>query len=235
MGPLDLAVDALGISPKDAALWIAERFDVPQIAPRKHIKEPRRLIHMAGFETALGLLIRSGVWSTGLSPVAQRLAAVLLELGNFRATAASEERDKIKSLDLSYRAMARYAGSSAGAMSPSAIAKGLSELEAIGWLQRQEPASTGPTRKVACYRLTPFSEQVCELANGTAAELRNDIAIEKELRRTQRQKRIDAIPTVASNKHKEKKAAKPEEVITKYKSLFSQRSVEQADATVGVA
>jgi hypothetical protein len=231
MGPLDLVSDVLGVSPKEAALWIAARFEVPRIAPRRHIKEPSRLIHAAGFETALGLLIRSGLWSTDLSPVAQRLATVLLELANFRATAASGPRDQTKSLHLSYRAIARFAGSKAGRMSASAIVRAIDELEAIGWLKREGSRSCGPTRKVTCYTLTPFSEQVYDRANATVVELKADIATEKELRKEQRQRRIDAIPTAASNGSKEKDRRESTAVVTKYDYLSPKNSVEPNDAS----
>ncbi len=198
MGPLDLVKDVLGFELKDAADWIAARFEVPRIPPRKHIQEPGRIIHTAGFETAMGLLIRSGLWAK-LSPVTQRVVSVLLELAEFRATAASEEEDKQKSVCISYRALGRYATSSAGRPSPSALSKALAELVEMGWLRREDRVR-GLLRKVASYHLTPFSESVLEYANATVAELKKEIAAEKELREQERRKRLNAIATVASTR-----------------------------------
>jgi hypothetical protein len=206
MGPLDLVADVLGLGLKEAAVWIAARFPVPYIASGKHIKEPPRIIHAAGFETALGLLIRSGLWAR-LSPITQRLVPVLLELAEFKATAASDQQDQTKSICISYRAMGRYAASKAGQTSASNISRALAELKEIGWLKPEKRAGSGPVRKVAAYILTPFSETVYECANATVAELNTEIAEEKKLRKQARRRRIDATAIVASNRRRKKTAA----------------------------
>jgi DNA-binding HxlR family transcriptional regulator len=196
MGPLDLVADVLGIEIKEAALWIAARFKVPCIAPGKHLEEPPRIIHRVGFETPLGLLIRSGLWAR-LSPITQRLAPVLLEFSEFKPA------DREKHLCLSYRAMMRYTA----VVSPNALGKALGELEEIGWLEREKDVPNGPARKVAEYRLTPFSDAVQESAQMTAGELKADVSAEKELRKQEKRKRIDAIPTIALNGTRKKTAA----------------------------
>lgn len=234
MGPLDLVADVLEKTPEDAALWIAAHFPVPLIAPRKHITEPPRIIHRAGFETALGLPILSGVWAN-LSPSTQRLIPVLLELGDYRATATSDEKDRVKSFPLSYRAMSRYTGSKAGEMSPSAISKALVELEEIGWIRRATRTTRGPLRKVGEYTLTPFSDTVWEHVNTVAGDFRATIKAEKELRKAKRTKRINAIARVASKKNEGWREANDARDITKYNSLSSGSSVRRDDASTGVA
>jgi hypothetical protein len=234
MGPLDLAADVLGLGLKGAAIWIAERFAVPYIAPRKHIKEPPRIIHTSGFETPMGLLIRSGLW-VNLSPFTQRLVPVLLELAEFKTTAASEEKDKVKSICLSYRAMARYSASKAGSTSASAISRALAELEEIGWIKRESRPGNRPIRQVATYILTPFSETVYEYANATAAGFKAQIAAEKELRGQERRRRLNAIAIEASRRNPGLKEPGGIKDITEYNSLFHKSSDKQLDGSIGVA
>src|ERR1035441_1802378 len=182
IGPLDLVADVLELAPKDAAVWIAQWFEVPSIEPRKHLKEPARIIHQVGLEGALGLLIGSGLWAQ-LSGSAQRLLPVLLEFAG-----PPDPKDRTRPLHLSYRAMERYVG----VRSPRAIAKALAELEEVGWLQRaKRDADAGPVGRAASYKLTPFSDLLQELANSTAADFKNDIKIERELR-AERRKQLRA-------------------------------------------
>src|ERR1035438_1907660 len=120
MGPHDFVADVLGVGLKESALWIAARFKVPYIAPGRHVVEPPRIIHKAGFETPLGLLIRSGLWAR-LSPLTQRLLTVLCEFAEFKPA------DTEKRLCLSYRAMMRYTAIG----SPNGLGKALAQLEEI--------------------------------------------------------------------------------------------------------
>lgn len=195
MGPVDLVADVRGLTPKDAALWIAEHFEVPMIAPRKHLKPLDPVTHMAGYETPLGMLVRSGLWAR-LCAMSQRLVPVLLELSNLGP------RERTKTLPLSYRAMARYMGVG----SQAGISKALRQLEEIGWLKRLGPRTenSNPIRGVAAYQLSPLSDYLQECAQATAAELRAEIKTEKELRKRKRQRRIDAIKLKASNEAKGK-------------------------------
>lgn len=188
LGPVDLVADVRGLTPKDAAVWIAQRFSVPSIEPRKHLKEPARIIHEVGLEGELGLLIRSGLWAQ-LSAFAQRLLPVLLEFAD-----RADPRKRTRTLRLSYRAMQRYTGVG----SPRAIAKALAELEEVGWLQKAKRPAAGPVGQTASYVLTPFSDQVQQLANSTAADLKTDIRIERELRAERKRQLIDSICRAAS-------------------------------------
>jgi hypothetical protein len=233
MGPLDLVIDVLGVSPKDAALWIAKHFEVPRIPAGKHIQALKRFAHTAGFETATGMLVRSGLWAR-ISPFTQRLVPVLLELAEFRATAASEQKEQEKSICVSFRALGRYASSSAGRASDSMVTKGLSELEDIGWLIRVNRGG-GLVRNVGRYILTPFSEAVQESAGATATELRTGIAVEKELRKQARRKKLDAIATVASNRRSTERRPHPAPSIIPYDSLSHSSSDGQFGAPVTVA
>jgi DNA-binding HxlR family transcriptional regulator len=168
-----LAVDVLAKTPKDAALWIAEHFEVPHISKRKHLTEPKRNIHTVGHETPQGLLIRSGLWA-GLSPFTQRLVPVLLEFSE-----ELNKRDRSRSVQLSCRAIYRYVG----AESPHALQKGLKELNEIGWLTRENCGAAGPMQEAARYTLTPYSDQLQECANAEKAELKREIEIERQLRK----------------------------------------------------
>jgi hypothetical protein len=165
--------------PKDAALWIAERFEVPTVPTRKHFIEPPRVVHQAGFETALGLLIRSGLWAR-LSGFTQRLVPVLLEFADQPDAATRNQK-----LCLSFHAINRYVGSK----SRHGIIAGLAELEEIHWLKRESASLAGSIRPTGCYLLTPFSDELQELANSTAAEFKAEIAIQRELRREVRKQR----------------------------------------------
>jgi hypothetical protein len=113
----------------EAARWIAERFDVPDLPPGKHLIQPARDNFRVGFETNLELLVRSGLWAR-LSAPARSAAVVLLEL------AESCSGTQTLSLQISYRALARYSGIA----SPKAIAKALRELQEIGWLSAAQGA-----------------------------------------------------------------------------------------------
>jgi hypothetical protein len=182
LGPVDLVMSVLGWrNPGNAARWIAERFEVPELPARKHLVQPERRTFPYGFESNLGLLIRSGLWPR-LSPTARHLVPVLLEF------AEQDSGKKIFAITMSYRAMARYAGVG----SPNAIASALRELQQIHWLTllpgRRDPLG-GPARSTSTYLLTPQSDQLRELANATCAQLRSDIEIEKQLRAEARAKR----------------------------------------------
>jgi hypothetical protein len=186
LGPVDLVMEILGLTNSgEAARWIAQRFQVPDLPPGKHlvqrVQRERRTPY--GFESDMGLLIRSGLWPQ-LSPTARHLVPVLLEFA---------EQDTGKhtfTITMSYRAMARYAG----VASPNAIASALRELQQIHWLTfqtgRREPGA-GPARRTSTYVLTPQSDQLRELANATCAQMRSVIEIEKKLRaeaRTERER-----------------------------------------------
>src|SRR5260370_6405980 len=64
LGAIDLVIAVLGLKTAgEAARWIAERFPVPELPRGKHLVQPERRIFQVGFESELGILIRSGLWA----------------------------------------------------------------------------------------------------------------------------------------------------------------------------
>jgi hypothetical protein len=183
MGPVDFVVDVLGLAPADAALWIAARFEVPTIPVGMRLVEAGRCRSQAGCERGLGLLVRSGLWGT-LSPPAQSVAAVLWETCEKDEPTAHEFLIRI-----SYRGIARYSG----VCSPNAIRKALRELGEIGFLKFPEAGfRRTPARTAAKYIVTPNSDELYELAQAFSAQMKTEIAAERELRGRLRREKIRA-------------------------------------------
>jgi hypothetical protein len=220
MGPIDLVMDRLGIvGPADAALWIADRFTVPFIPARKRLThiEPRR--NRAGPERGLGLLIRSGLWAT-LSEPTKAIAAVLLEFAE-----KGTPLDETLSVQMAYRTISRYSG----IQSPNAIRGALVELGEVGFLVLPEGPRRPLDRTSAGYVITPNSQQLWELAQMTARQQQQEIAAEIELRRRDRNARLQ------SKRKQKAETQKPDAVCTKYKSLYSRNSVKRKDAIPQIA
>jgi hypothetical protein len=166
--------------PADAALWIAARFDVPFV-PRRGPNRPANAPYQVGYEHGIGLLVRSGLWGT-LSEAARCIAPVLLEMAE-KVSPGCEEF----ALQMSYVAISRFSG----VRSHRAIRKALLELTELGFL-RQPCAGLRrlPQRSASHYIVTPLSDDLREGANAFAAQLRTEIAAERELRKRARQQRI---------------------------------------------
>jgi len=182
MGPVDLVMTVLQLkSPGEAARWIASHFEVPDLPRGRHVVQPRRHIFRVGFEDEVGLLVRSGIWSR-LSAPARSLVPVLLEL------AERDTETRSLSAQLSYRTLSRYSG----VASPNAIKKAVQELQEIAWLSvsigPRKPGS-GPVREVSTYLLTPRSDELLELANANFAQQREEIEMERKLRKEARAQR----------------------------------------------
>ena len=175
LGPADLVSAVRGLkSPGEAARWISELFTVPKLARGKHLVQPERRIFQFGSESDIGLLVHSGLWAQ-LSAPARSIVPVLLEFAN---------RDPLKqtlTVQMSYRALARYAG----VASHRAIAQALRELQEIHWLAvaagPRDPGS-GPVRVVSNYLITPRSDEVLEIANANFARTRDEVETERKLR-----------------------------------------------------
>jgi predicted transcriptional regulator len=185
LGVIDLVIEVLGLKTAgEAARWIAERFPVPELPRGKHLVQPERRIFQVGFESDLGILIRSGLWAA-MSPTARAIAPVLLELAE-RGTEKG-----ILTVHISYRALGRYSG----VASPRAIAGALRELQEIHWLNvartLRKPGG-GPVREVSTYLITARSDELLELANQHYAKTRDDIEVERKLRAEQKSKRAAA-------------------------------------------
>jgi len=168
-------------NPGEAARWIAERFDVPDLPARKNLVQPERRIYRYGYESDIGVLVLSGLWAK-LSQVARALVLVLLEL------AKRDPTTRTLRIQISYLALSRYSGVS----SPNAIAGGLRELQEISWLSKSVgPRTSGstPVRQASTYVLTPRSDNLLELAHSTCAQTRDEIEIQRKVRAELRSKR----------------------------------------------
>lgn len=182
LGPVDLVIAVRDLTgPAEAARWISEHFTVPELPRGKHLVQPERRIFQVGFESDIGLLVRSGLWAQ-LSPPARSIVPVLLEFGQ------RNPLEQTLAVQVSYRALAR----SSGVASHRAIARVLRELQEIHWLTpvrgRREPGA-GPVRTVSTYVITPRSDELLELANAHFAKTRDDIEVERRFRAEQRSKR----------------------------------------------
>ncbi len=190
MGPVDLVLDVRGntgdaevTNLADAATWIAERFQVPLLARRKHMKDASRPPYLVGRERGVGRLIRSGLWSD-LSAPTRAIAPVLWEFSQWDSQTATA------AILISYRAMGRYAGIA----SPNSIRRALGELEDVGWLRRIPAVARGAIRATSRYLITPESDALAERAGTRHEQIRREIDTERELRsrqRTERKKTIE--------------------------------------------
>ena len=204
-GPIDLVMDALGLaSPWESALWIAVRFNVPYLPKGAHVQQKHRTFRPAGFEDDIGLLVQSGLWAE-LSAPTRCIAPVLLLFAN------REPGKATATVKVSYRAIGRYSG----VVSPNAISKAIGELEEIGWLKKVAKQSAGPVAETGSYVLSPQGDDLMELANARARQMRTEIEAEKAVRKKQRETRR------RSHERKE------EPIFTKYESLYPSNSVEQ--------
>ena len=220
-GPIDLIRDVLGLEfPAEAALWIAERFEVPRIPKGKHLARPRSIVRPFGFEGDIGLLIQSGLWAD-LSPATRCIAPVLLLF-------ADKEPGKTSAgVRVSFRGISRYSG----VRSPNAVSKALNELEEIGWLERNSQpmkarGDSTPVRATGTYLLTPQSDHLLELANTTAKQFRDEIEAERHLRKSQRAERRQLLESNSQNEGRS---------FTEYKSLYRTDSVGENDGIGGIA
>jgi len=181
LGPIDLVMSVLSIKNGEAARWIAERFEVPDLLIGRRLIEPARRIFQFGSESEIGLLIQSGLWAR-LSPTARSMVPVLLELGE-RVPGTQN-----LTIQISYRSLARFSG----VASPNAIARALRELQEIVWLttrpSQPEPGSR-LIRATKKYLITPRSDELLEQANANFSQIRSEIDIEKELRAEARKNR----------------------------------------------
>jgi hypothetical protein len=173
MGPIDFVMDVLRLAAADAALWIAARFKVPTIPPGMRLEEPDRWRGRFGFERGLELLVRSGLYGE-LSEPARSIATALLAL--------CDKQDPMKQeflIRISYRGITRFSG----VRSPNAIRKSLIELGEIGFLRFPEAGlRCSPGRQASAYIVTPNSDELYELAQAFSAQIRTEIAAERELR-----------------------------------------------------
>jgi hypothetical protein len=183
MGPIDMVMDVLTLSAGDAGLWISVRFDVPMIPARKRIEEPDRWRGQAGHYRGLELLIRSGLFGV-LSEPTRSIAPVLLAMCE-----KESPMDREFPIQISYGAITRYSSIS----SPNAVRKALLELNEIGFLKFAGADSPrGPSQPASTYIMTPNSDALYELAQAFAAQMKTEIAAERELRARLRREKTRA-------------------------------------------
>ena len=109
-----------------------------------------------------------------MSPPAQSVATVLWETCEKDEPTAHEFPIRI-----SYAGISRYSG----VRSPNAIHKALIDLGEIGFLKFPEAGlRRTPARMAARYIVTPNSNELYELAQAFATQMRTEIAAERELR-----------------------------------------------------
>ena len=185
--PADVVKAVLNLSSiGDAARWIAGRFDVPSLARGKHIDRPERLTWTFGFESELGLLIRSGLWAQ-LEPGTQRVVPVLLDF-------VSHNPEECGALRISFRTLMRYTGIG----SPNTISGALRELGRIGWLKkvpRKSIIGGGPVRETATYSIRAKSDEIYELAHATYVQFAKECEAQRNIRseaRAVRQRQLRA-------------------------------------------
>jgi hypothetical protein len=183
MFPIDFVMDVLVLPAADAAVWIAERFDVPTIPAGKRLAETDRWRGPVGYERGLELLVRSGLWGT-LSEATRSIAPVFSAMSERK-----EPTDQEFSIRISYGGITRYSGIS----SPNAIHKALLELGEIGFLRFPEAGRRrSPENPASLYVVTPNSNELNELAQALSAQMKTEIAAERELRRRQRTEKTRA-------------------------------------------
>lgn len=184
MHTLNLVIDVLGIPAGDAALWIAERFEVPRIPRTTPPRKVPSVVTRVGVGPPLTPLIVSGLYAR-MSESARNVATVLAHLAD------KEDARAVYSIRISYVGILRYGGMA----SPNAVRKGLRELAELRWLsiKQSTPESGHPLRSVPTYVITPQSDTFLEIANASAAALVQEIAVEKELRARKRNERTQTL------------------------------------------
>jgi hypothetical protein len=94
-------------------------------------------------------------------------------------------------VQISNRAVMRYSG----VRSFSSVSKAIRQLEEIEWLEclPSDARAGSVLRSVSTYHLTPYSDGLLELAQAMAAQSREEIEAERELRKQQRRARRRAL------------------------------------------
>jgi len=221
MGPVDVVMNVLDLNgPADAALWIAERFDVPFIPKGKHLKQPSRPPVRAGFEGDIGILVLSGLWAEFSAPT-RCIVPALLSLADW------ETGKRTAVITISYEGISRYSG----VASPNAIAKAIRELEEIGWLARKQGRrASNSLRAVNTYVLTPQADSVVELAGARWKQTREAVEGEREIRKRRRTERQTAMQNPVQSRDSARAGA-----CTQYKPLYSSDSVSEIAAIRRIA
>jgi hypothetical protein len=179
MSVLDMVQYVGGLDRQEAAECVAHYFHVPRIAMGSRFKNPDCFPEPPACKDPIRLLVSSGIWAS-LSVCAQRLIPVFLALAEWEEFVECSKH-------MPYRTMTRYSG----IKSPNAIKSALDELEKIGFLRRLESRTRGasPIKEAGEFVVTPLSEKLKQLADGTAPKFGAEIKSEKAARKQQRQER----------------------------------------------
>ena len=179
LSPIDLVMSVLSLDLRAAVKWITARYDVPTAPRGKHIQHrnrwPERFRIGAGafpFDT----LIRSGIWAS-LTPSQRSILPVLQTFAGNGSTDST--------VTISYRGLMRYAGVG----SHSTVATALKRFQALHLVHVQKGADNGGLRACNRYRLTFDEPAFLASANKELEKLRNEIALERQLRSSARQQR----------------------------------------------
>ncbi len=159
-----------GCDLRQAALWIAARFDVPALPKGVHVRKregyyPR--FRAGDIDTVVELLVRSGLWCT-LSHAERSILPVLSTFAN-RNTGSAE---------ISYQGLMRYSG----VRSPATIAAAMRHFQRIGFLKIVRGPAAGVLRKVNQYRLDFDDADFQGLANETFRRHTAEIELERDMR-----------------------------------------------------
>jgi hypothetical protein len=171
---IDLVAGVLGIGTGSAVRWIAERFLVPNVRVGRPLgtgtKNPAP--YFVGFQaSALEVLVRSGMFGELLA--AERSILVALEMFKDPESGVT---------CLSYQAIQRYAGVS----SRTTVSNALKRLQQIHAIQISRGARIGFTRTCSTYRVTLEDEKFLSRCHETFSSDREQIAKEREYRKTLR-------------------------------------------------
>jgi hypothetical protein len=164
-----------------AVKWIIERFPVPSRPAGSHVEQreawfPR--FHAGFGENVMTILIRSGIWCD-LTPAEQSVLAVLITFTD------NQSRDA----QISYRGLQRYCG----IRSRTTVARAIRRLERMRVLKiKCLPRNTLLLRGVNQYSLTVDDPKFNALVVARYQKLRQEIALEKELRAKQRKAKVRA-------------------------------------------
>jgi hypothetical protein len=172
-------MSVLDCSVPDAAVWLADQFDVPTIPKGGHLPRSLRQLREVGSQGPQSLLIRTGIWARLPEP-ARRMVPVFLEF-------AGRIENQTARVHMSYRGLRRFTGLN----SDASVRKGILALEQMGWLRREGARrETGSIiRTAGTYVLTPWSDGVMALGNSLMREEREAIECERELRKRAREHR----------------------------------------------
>jgi hypothetical protein len=167
---LDLVMLYRACSLRQAALWIAARFEVPQRPKGAHIKKRQNWFphfRAGDVDRVVEVLVRSGIWCT-LSHAERSLLPVLSTFLN-RNTERAE---------ISYQGLMRYSG----VRSPATIAAAMRHFQKMGFLKITRARATDVLRLVNQYRFDFDDADFQALAAETFRRHNAEIELEREMR-----------------------------------------------------